>query len=60
MQRPSGVRRAPEQGTAWILACAGMTTTLRTPYVDILEYITRSSKHRASEGYRNLTAKCRT
>src|SRR5262249_16539990 len=31
------------RGTAWILACVGMTTTLQTPYVDILEYITRSS-----------------
>ncbi len=30
------------RGTAWIPACAGMTTTLRTPYVDTREYITRS------------------
>ena len=30
-------------GTAWMPACAGMTTTQRAPSVDILEYITRSS-----------------
>src|SRR5262249_25143443 len=28
------------RGTAWIPACAGMTTTLRTPFVDTLVYIT--------------------
>src|SRR5262249_30830637 len=31
------------RGAAWIPACAGMTTTLPTQYVDALEYITRSS-----------------
>ncbi|MGH9877555.1 MAG: hypothetical protein ACRD5H_07945 [Nitrososphaerales archaeon] len=31
------------RGAAWIPACAGMTTTLRAPYVDTPEYITRSS-----------------
>ena len=30
-------------GTAWIPACAGMTTTRRAPSVHTLEYITRSN-----------------
>ena len=30
------------RGAAWIPAYAGMTTTLRVPYVDTPEYITRS------------------
>jgi hypothetical protein len=30
------------RGTAWIPACAGMTTTRRAPYIGTLEYITRS------------------
>lgn len=36
----AGIQRA---GTSWIPACAGMTMTLRTQYVNAPEYITRSS-----------------
>ena len=42
-------RRTPgsrAEGTAWIPACAGMTTTLRALYVDTLEYITHSGSGR--------------